>query len=53
VLQVIPIIMMLLLLPLHPPKPLRAGLVKKMEDWEFSSFRDYMNIGMELFVINC
>lgn len=24
--------------------PLRAGLVKKMEDWEFSSFRDYMGI---------
>jgi len=22
--------------------PLKAGLVKKMEDWEFSSFRDYL-----------
>jgi hypothetical protein len=24
--------------------PLRAGLVKKMEDWEFSSFKDYLNL---------
>jgi len=24
--------------------PLKAGLVNKMEDWEFSSFRDYMGI---------
>ncbi len=24
--------------------PLKAGLVKRMEDWPFSSFRDYMNL---------
>lgn len=24
--------------------PLKAGLVKKMEDWEFSSFRDYAGL---------
>lgn len=24
--------------------PMRAGLVKKMEDWEFSSFKDYLGL---------
>jgi putative transposase len=24
--------------------PVKAGLVKRAEDWEFSSFRDYANI---------
>ncbi|MDQ3021583.1 MAG: transposase [Bacteroidota bacterium] len=24
--------------------PMRSGLVKKMEDWEYSSFRDYCNL---------
>ena len=24
--------------------PFKAGLVKKLEDWKFSSYRDYMNL---------
>lgn len=24
--------------------PMRAGLVKKMEDWEFSSFKDHLGL---------
>ena len=24
--------------------PMKAGLVKRMEDWEFSSFRDYAGL---------
>jgi putative transposase len=24
--------------------PVKAGLVKKMEEWEFSSFRDYLGL---------
>ncbi len=27
--------------------PMKAGLVKKMEDWEFSSFRDYVGLREE------
>lgn len=32
------------MLSLHSSKPFKAGLVDKMEAWEYSSFKDYIGL---------